>query len=77
MKIAVVINRYPCRYVITSKRISGGPQYTIQTRDWKTGGEVAATDFSFKNSTKADKVELKDLKGTDDLPDHFKKGDAK
>mgnify|MGYP001828100457 CR=1 FL=1 len=68
---------YPCRYVITSKRISGGPQYTVQTRNWKTGGEVAATDFSFKNPTKAEKVELKDLKGANDLPDHFMKGDAK
>jgi hypothetical protein len=68
---------YPCRYVITSKRISGGPQYTVQTRDWKTGGEVAAADFNFKNPTQATKVELKDLKGMDDLPDHFKKGDAK
>ena len=68
---------YPCRYVITSKLISGGPQYTIQIRDWKTGSEVAATDFRFKNPTKADKVELKDLKGTAELPDHFKRGDAK
>ncbi len=68
---------YPCRYVITSKHLSSGPQYTIQIRDWKTGGEVAATDFRFKNPTKADKVELKDLKGTDALPDHFMKGDAK
>ena len=68
---------YPYRYVITSKLISGGPQYTIQTRNWKTGGEVAETDFHFKNQTKAEKVELKDLKGVGDLPDHFKKGDAK
>ena len=68
---------YPYRFVITSKRVSGGPQYTIQTRNWKTGGEVAATDFRFKNPTKADKVELKDLKGTDHLPDHFMKGDTK
>jgi len=68
---------YPYRFVITSKLVSGGPQYTIQTRDWKTGGEVAATDFGFKNPTKAEKVELKDLKGADDLPDHFVKGDAK
>ena len=68
---------HPCRYVITSKLISGGPQYTIQIRDWKTGGEVAATDFRFKNPTKADKVELKDLKGTAELPDHFKRGGAK
>ena len=68
---------YPCRYVITSKHLSSGPQYTILFRDWKTGGEVAATDFRFKNPTKANKVELKDLKGTADLPDHFMKGDAK
>ena len=68
---------YPYRYVITSKLVSGGPQYTVQTRNWKSGGEVAATDFHFKNPTKADKVELADLKGTDALPDHFVKGDAK
>ena len=68
---------YACRYVINSKLISGRPQYTIQIRNLKTGGEVAATDFSFKNPTKADKVELKDLKGAADLPDHFRKGDAK
>lgn len=68
---------YPCRYVITSKHLISGPQYTIQIRDWKTGDKVAATDFSFKNSTKADKVDLKDLKGTDELPDHFKKGEIK
>ena len=68
---------YPCRYVITSKLVNSGPQYTIQIRDWKTGGEVAATDYSFKNLTKAAKVELKDLKGAGDLPDHFKKGDKK
>jgi hypothetical protein len=68
---------YPYRFVITSKLVSGGPQYTVQTRDWKTGGEVAATDFRFKNPTKANKVELKDLKGADELPDHFMKGDTK
>ena len=68
---------YPCRYVITSKHLGSMPQYTIQIRDWKTGGEVAAIDFGFKNPSKAAKVDLKDLKGTDALPDHFKKGDAK
>jgi len=68
---------YPRRYVITSKLISGGPQYTVQTRNWKTGGEVAATNFSFKNPTKATKVELKDLKDANHLPDHFMKGDTK
>lgn len=68
---------YPYRYVITSKNISGGPQYSIQTRHWKTGSEVPITDFSFKNPTKAEKVELKDLNDFKQFPDHFKKGEAK
>jgi hypothetical protein len=68
---------YPYRYVITSKLINGEPQYILQTRNWKTGDEVVLTDFSFKNPTKAAKVELKDLKGTEDLPDHFTKGETK
>ena len=67
---------YPCRYVITSKFMGGGPQYSIQIRDWKTGDEVAATDFSFKNSTNAEKVELKNLEGTDELPEHFVIGES-
>jgi len=67
---------YPCRFVITSKLITGGPQYTVQTRDWKTGDEVAAAEFSFKNPANAEKVELKDLTGTDELPEHFVIGEA-
>lgn len=68
---------YPCRYTITSKLINSGPQYTIQTRDWKTGDEVAAADFSFKNPTKAKKVDLNNLEGTDELPGHFVIGESK
>ena len=41
---------YPCRYVITSKLVDDGPQYSVQIRDWKTGNEVASDDYSFKNS---------------------------
>jgi hypothetical protein len=40
-------------------------------------GEVAATDFSFKNTTDAKKVDLKDLDEGDDLPSHFATGEAK
>src|SRR4051812_21254714 len=39
---------YPCRYVITSKAVDQGPQYSVQIRDWKTGSEVAADDFVFR-----------------------------
>jgi hypothetical protein len=68
---------YPCRYSIATKDLAGQPQYIIQIRDWKTGNEVAATDFSFKNRTKAKKVELGKLEGTGDLPAHFKIGESK
>jgi len=69
---------YPCRYVITSKLIAEGPQYSIQVRDWKTGDEVAADDFSFKNPTKAKKIDLKDIaEKTDEFPKNFEMGGAK
>jgi hypothetical protein len=67
---------YPCQYVITSKRIAGGPQYSIQVYDWKTGDEVAADDFSFKNPTMAKKIDLKDIPEMDELPKHFVTGGA-
>jgi hypothetical protein len=67
---------YPCRYVITSKKIADGPQYSIQIRDWKTGDEVASDDFGFDNSTNAEKIDLKDLQDKmSDLPQHFVRGD--
>ena len=67
---------YPCRYVITSKGIDQGPQYSVQVKDWKTGSEIAADDYSFKNTTNAKKVEATELKDTDDLPTQYSpKGD--
>lgn len=62
---------YPCRYVITSKLVADGPQYSIQIRDWKTGDEVAADDFSFKNATKAKKMDLKDIRDMNDIPENY------
>jgi len=68
---------YPCRYTVTTKDLPGAPQYTVQIRGWKTGDEVAATDFSFKNPTDAKKVDLENLEGTGDLPEHFRMGESK
>jgi hypothetical protein len=62
---------YPCRYVVTSKHVAHGPQYSIQVANWKTGSEVAADDFAFKNATNARKADPKDLPDTDDLPKIF------
>jgi hypothetical protein len=64
--------RYPCRYVVTSKKVAGLPQYTLDIRGWKTGTEVAADDFSFKVPAGAQKLKPGDLPDTDELPGNFR-----
>ena len=64
----------PCRYVITSTGIPDSPRYTVQLRNWKTGSEVAKTDFAFKAPAGARMINLDELKKTKDmgeLPSHF------
>jgi hypothetical protein len=68
---------HPCRYVITTKMMTGSPQYTVDITNWKAGTEVAAVDFAFKNSTNAKKMDLKDLPDTDELPGIFAVGGVK
>jgi hypothetical protein len=67
---------YPCRYAITSKTIAGSPQYSIQLSDFKSGDTAASGDFTFKNSTNAQKIDLKDLPNAEDLPSNFVRGDS-
>ncbi len=45
----------PRKYVITSKTITGAPQYTLRIRDWKTDVNADA-DFAFKPPADATKV---------------------
>jgi hypothetical protein len=68
---------YPCRYVITASNVDQGPQYSIQISDWKTGADVVADDFGFKNTTDAKKIDLKQLADFDELPDHLATGHVK
>jgi hypothetical protein len=54
------------------------PQYTLDIRDWKTGDEVAADDFSFKapdGAKKLDPKELKAMKALSDMPGNFSIGE--
>ncbi len=69
---------YPCRYVITSTDVAKAPEYRIQTRNWKTGAEVASTDFTFDNATDAKEVDLQGLRDKiSELPQNFVLGGKK
>ena len=51
--------------------VEGGPQYSIQFRDWKTGDDVAAADYSFSapaGATQIDPKDLTELREASDLP---------
>ena len=37
----------PLRYVITTKAVSGAPEYTLQLRDWNVAPQVDAAQFAF------------------------------
>jgi hypothetical protein len=56
----------PHKYVITSKAVTGMPQYTLRIKDWRT--DVAADAFAFKSAQGAKKVELQALADTDEIP---------
>ena len=65
---------HPCRYVVTSSKIPGSPEYTVTISNWKTGSEVAAADFSFNPPAGAKRVEPGELKDIDELPSNFTPG---
>ena len=56
----------PRKYVITSKGVTGGPQYTLRIKEWRT--EVPADNFTFKPAQGAKKVALADLVDIDEVP---------
>lgn len=66
---------YPCRYSIKSVKIADAPEYSIQIRDFKTGDQVAADDFGFKNTSSAKKIDPKEI--PDELPEQFMIGGVK
>jgi len=68
---------YPCRYVITSKKTAGGPEYTIDVRAWKTGAEVVSDDFKAEIPAGAKKVAPTEVGDLDELPTLFSPEGAK
>ena len=49
----------PCKYVITSRLVADGPQYTVEFTNWKTGDEAVKDDFVFqeRNERREDRPE--------------------
>ena len=56
----------PCKYVITSKAVTGAPQYTLRIKEWRA--EAPADAFAFKPSSSAKKVAIGDLVDVDEVP---------
>ncbi|SEN82607.1 DUF2092 domain-containing protein [Bradyrhizobium sp. OK095] len=48
----------PRKYVITSKTVTGAPQYTLRIRDWKTDAFADADTFVFKPPAGAAKIDI-------------------
>src|SRR6516225_2954573 len=59
---------YPCRYVITSKKVTGWPQYTLDTWGWKTGAEVTADGFKLEVPANAKKLTPDEVPELNDIP---------
>ena len=68
---------YPCRYVITSKKVKGSPQYTLDIRGWKAAGEVASDAFKLDIPPGAQKLTPGEIPDFDDIPSLFKAKGAK
>jgi hypothetical protein len=67
----------PRKYVITSKAVTGGPQYTLLIKDWKTDAQVGAEAFVFKPPADAKEVEFKALSELDEVPPGIASGGQK
>jgi hypothetical protein len=67
----------PTKLVITSKSITGAPQYTLTIREWRTDAPTPADMFAFKAPAGAKSVKLEELTDMDELPAGVVKGGAK
>ncbi len=67
----------PLKYVITSKAVTGGPQYTLRIKDWKTDVQIPADAFAFKPPADVKKVDFGALSGIDEVPPGVAPGEKK
>jgi len=67
----------PCKFVITSKAVTSGPQYTLRITDWKTDAPIGADTFALKAPANAKRVEFKNLSDIDEVPPGVVQGGKK
>jgi hypothetical protein len=65
----------PRKYVITTKGVAQGPQYTLRIKEWKT--DLPADAFAFKPDQAAKKLALNELGDIDEVPQGTTKPGAK
>jgi hypothetical protein len=58
----------PRKYVITSKALTGAPQYTLRIKEWKTDAQVADNAFMFNPSASEKKLDFNELALIDEVP---------
>lgn len=63
---------YPCRYVISSSKVAGTPEYSLDVWGWKTGAKVAADSFRLTIPAGAQKLTPDKLEELRDIPAIFK-----
>ena len=68
-------NPVPRKYVITSKMVTGAPQYTLRIKDWKSGLPAQPDALVFQPG-EAKRVDVKEAAGWDEVPPAENKGAA-
>jgi hypothetical protein len=66
----------PRKYVITSKAVAAAPQYTLLIKDWKEG-QAGSDAFAFAVPADAKKVDFKELKAMDEIPEGVVIGESR
>jgi hypothetical protein len=67
---------YPCRYSITSRKVTGVPEYRLDVWNWKTGAQVAAGPFKLSIPSGAQKLTPEKVQELGDIPGIFKAANA-
>lgn len=58
----------PRKYIITSKAVTGAPQYTLRFKEWNTDAVAYADAFSFSPPPGTRKIDMSALQDIDEVP---------